>query len=304
MNVSFRNMSTFARGFVFTASVVVAGATTAFANHPVLVEGNCGSVPAGATAVVPGTCGDFDGDGRVGTAEDTDGADRVFGTINAALSNGVDAALGTGANQNGTVTIVTSGRFPEVVTITAANGNVTLQAAPGVEANIDAVLQGDANSGARQGQPGIIVNSPSNRYVVIRNITSRNWTSGIQINGDSRVAIQNCRLENNVNYGIEVGDRAKVLINDTQVHSSGFRASPAGNFPTANAPAPGIGIEFDDQSTGTISSTTVSGSFAAGIANKNASRSGVCLQNVTSFDNSPNFDGVRASLFGQNTCGN
>lgn len=304
MNVSFRNTLKSFHAAVLSTLIVVAGATTALGNHPVLVEGNCGSVPAGATTVVPGTCGDFDGDGRVGTAEDTDGADRVFGTINAALGNGTDAAAGTGANQNGTVTIVTSGRFPEVVTITAANGNVTLQAAPGVEANIDAVLQGDANSGTRQGQPGIIVNSPSNRYVIIRNITSRNWTSGIQINGDSRVAIQGCRLENNVNYGIEIADRAKVLINDTEVHSTGFRAGPAGNFPTANPPAPGIGIEFDDQSTGVISSTTISGSFAAGISNKTPSRAGLCLQNVTSFDNSPNFDGVRASLFGQNTCGN
>jgi len=39
--------------------------------------------------------------------------------------------------------IVSTGTFAEQVTITAANGNVTLEAAPGVEANVDAVLQGD-----------------------------------------------------------------------------------------------------------------------------------------------------------------
>ncbi|HJU53033.1 MAG TPA: hypothetical protein VJ715_00615, partial [Pyrinomonadaceae bacterium] len=51
------------------------------ANHPVLVEGNCDSPVPGTTLVAPGTCGDFDGDGRIGTAEDTDGADRIFGTL-------------------------------------------------------------------------------------------------------------------------------------------------------------------------------------------------------------------------------
>ena len=78
------------------------------------------------TSVPPGTCGDFDCDGRIDVAEDTDNAtDRIFGTINAAL-----AGANGGANQNGRVTIVTSGRFPEVVNITAANGNVTLEGRP------------------------------------------------------------------------------------------------------------------------------------------------------------------------------
>ena len=109
------------------------------ANHPVLVEGNnCADAGPNVTTVPPGTCGDFDGDGLIGTAEDTDNnTDRIFGTINAAL--GADR---NGASQNGRVTIVTSGRFAEVVNITAANGNVTLEAAPGIEANIDAVLSG------------------------------------------------------------------------------------------------------------------------------------------------------------------
>ena len=97
---------------------VLAFANTVEANHPVFVEGNCLNPPAGNPALVPaGTCGDYDGDGLIGTAEDTDG-DRVFGTITAALG------AGTGANQNGRVVIVTSGTFAEVVNITGANGNV------------------------------------------------------------------------------------------------------------------------------------------------------------------------------------
>src|SRR6185503_15329024 len=93
---------------VFGAALLV-GSKNASANHPVLVEGNCDSPVPGTTLVAPGTCGDFDGDGRIGTAEDTDGADRIFGTLNAALGPGTGAAAGTGANYNGTVLIVASG---------------------------------------------------------------------------------------------------------------------------------------------------------------------------------------------------
>lgn len=282
---------------LLTGAVVI-GTENVSANHPVLVEGNClGDGSAQRTTVPPGTCGDFDGDGRIGTAEDNDTPfDRVFGTINAA--NGA-----TGVNNNGTITIVTSGTFPEVVTIT---GNVTLQAAPGVTANLDGVLQGDPGSTARQAQPGIIVNAPANRYVVIRNILSKNWTSGIQINGESRVAIENCRLENNVEYGIEVTGNARVAISNTEVHASGFRLNPiTGDFPTTSTPDPGKGIEFDDNSSGSIFGTTVSGSFAAGISDETGGsaspsgrggrRSNVCVFNSNVFDNHPNFENVRPS---------
>ncbi len=280
---------------------IVAGTTllasSAFANLPVLVEGNClgSNAQAGLrTAVPPGTCGDFDGDGRLGTAEDTDEADRVFGTINGALGAGTVEGVSTGANQNGRVTIVSSGVFPEVVSITAAGGNVTVQAAPGVEANIDAVLQGGAGAGniARQNAPGIVVNAPSNRYVVIRNITSRNWTSGIQVLGASRVAIENVRMENNINYGVEVADSARVAISKSEVLGTGFRNNPmTGNFPSAaNAPNPGKGIEFDDQSSGSVFLTTVAGSFAAGISNMTGRRFAVCTSLVNVFDNAPNFE--------------
>lgn len=269
-----------------SAAVALLAPPAAWANHPVLVEGNCNNPPAGNPATVAaGTCGDYDGDGRIGTAEDNDG-DRVFGTINAA-----NAASPTGANNNGTITIVSSGTFPEVVTLT---GNITLQAAPGVDANIDAVLQGDPGSGPRQSQPGIIVNAPANRYVVIRNITSRNWTSGIQVNGESRVSIENCRLEHNVNYGIEVNDNARVKVDKSEVIATGFRLNPAtGDFPTVAQPAPGIGISFEDNSRGAVFRTEVAGSFAAGIAKQ--TRGELKLTDVYLFDNNPDQAGFRGN---------
>ena len=274
--------------FLLCAIGLVVGlltAPSAMANHNVLVEGNCnnGTDPAFSPVPAPGVCGDYDGDQAIGTTEDNDG-DRVFGTINGANTTGSAA---TRANNNGKITVVTSGLFAETVTLT---GNVTLEAAPGVEANVDAVRQGDAGSNARQAAPGIIVDAPNNRYVVIRNLTSRNWTSGIQVLNNSRVAIEDVRVENNVNYGVEVSDNARVSINNSQVHATGFRLNPAtGDFPTTSNPNPGIGIEFDDKSSGTVCQTSVTGSFRAGIRGSDK-RVSTALLNV--FDNKPDLSGL------------
>jgi hypothetical protein len=255
---------------------------SALSNHPVLVEGNCnnpGGVQPVTAAPAAGTCGDYDGDSRIGGAEDQDG-DRVFRTLNAA-----NGPLGT--NNNGTITIVTSGLFPETLRL---QGNVTLEAAPGVEANLDAVRQGDPGSTARQGEPGIVVNAPRNRHVVIRNIQSRNWTSGIRVEGVSRVSLIRVRAEHNVNYGIEVTGLARAAITGSEISGTGFRLNPmAGDFPLANRPDPGRGIEFDDRSSGTVVNTTVAGSFGSGIADR--SRRAVCAANVNVFDNGRGIEG-------------
>lgn len=244
-------------------------ATTVMANHPVLVEGEK----------------DFDGDGLVGIAEDNDNnTDRIFGTITAALS-----ALNGGAAQNGRVTIVTSGRFAEQLVINGTNGNVTVEAAPGVEANIDAVVAGargsqfpNGNNVTRQEVAGIIVETADNRRVVLRNLVIRNWAEGIIVMADSHVAIDNCRLEGNRDYGIHVIDRAKVAITDCDINGTGFRVGAATN----NAANPGNAIEFDDWSSGLVCNTTVTGSFGAGIRNSCRPNS-VRLQGNCLFDNHP-----------------
>ncbi len=272
------------------AAVLLPGGVEA--NHPVLVEGNCfGPGMAQRTMVTPGTCGDYDGDGRIGTAEDTDEADRVFGTINAALGPGTGAAAGTGANQNGRVIIVASGSFAEVVNITGANGNVQLEGAPGVDANIDAIVQGVAGGAARQAAPGIIVNAPQNRHVTIRNIVSRNWAVGIQVVGQSHVLIDSCRIENNVNHGVLVQDDARVKINETDVTATGFRVGGGTDFPAANLPSPGVGIEYQGNSSGLVCNTCVSRSFGAGIKNSTERKRKLALKDVCLFDNRPNRDG-------------
>lgn len=258
--------------------VIIAGPATA--NHPVFVEGNCFGPGMGMAAtglqtspVPPGNCGDYDGDTHIGAAEDNDG-DNNFGTINAALAS---------VAQNGRVTIVASGAFPEVVTLNpTAGGNITLVAAPGVEANIDAVVQGNAGSAQRQGAPGIIVDGCARCRVSIRNVVSRNWTEGILVRGDSHVSIDQVKLEGNLNYGIQVLDRARVSVTVSDINSTGYRKSAAG-VGTAN---PGIGIEFEDSSQGNIYESTVTGSAAGGIVGAFGS---YALSDTQFFDNNPNY---------------
>jgi hypothetical protein len=234
----------------------------ALANHPVLVEGEA----------------DFDGDGLLGTDEDNDG-DRIFGTLTAAL-----AADNGAANQNGKITIVTSGRFPESLLITGANGNVTVEAAPGVEANIDAVLAGADGNVTRQNAPGIVVDTTSNRRVILRHLTIRNWLEGIVVKGQSHVVIEHCSVDQNLNYGIRVSEQATATIHSCSVSGTGFRVGAAGNSPDVNPPSPGDGIHFELLSKGLVAHTLINGNFFGGLVNR-ASGSNLFIDGVVIFDN-------------------
>jgi hypothetical protein len=276
----------------------------------VLVEGNCDSPIPGATnvgvaggpasagdsspATSGGICGDYDGDGRIGTAEDTDGADRIFGTINAALGPGTGAAAGTGANQNGLVRIVASGRFAESIYIgragiipgpfgSASPGHVTLEAAPGVNAIIDAVLQGDPAGGNISRQNGIGVQifylpSEGDRRVTLRNLTIRNFLIGIEASG-AGVEVVDCRLENNLEYGIRAGGSSRLVVLNSEVVNTGFRIGAG----VSNVPSDGQGIRIN-QATAKIVNTAVSYSHGAGIYN-NLPATALTLYRVSSFFN-------------------
>jgi hypothetical protein len=244
-------------GSALGLALVLGITSTLSANHPVLVEGER----------------DFDGDQLIGTAEDTDG-DAVFGTLNGAMG----AATGA-ANHNARVVVVTTGRFQESVTITGANGNVTLEAQPGIEANIDAVKFGSpANAGA-QTVPGIIVDAPGNRRITLRNLVIRNWTDGVQVRNASHLFVDDCRIENNINHGIVFMGSSRGFVNDTEVTATGFRVSPV----ATGTPNPGVGIRFLDASSGKIANSEVSGSAAAGISDE--SSRGVFTFNVVTADN-------------------
>ena len=264
---------------LFVCAIHVGAAKVSAQGHTVLVEGNCDSPVPGTTLVAPGTCGDFDGDGRIGTAEDTDGADRIFGTINAALGTGTGAAAGTGINHNGRVVIVTSGRFYESIFIgrvqcvgcpgSANPGNVTLEAAPGVDATIDAQFQGDPSGGnaTRLASTGIAVaylqnsNTGLTRTVVLRNLTVRNFARGAEISHSARILIDNCRFENNLNYGILLNFSSLAVIQNTQVTGTGYRTvAPL-------VPNPGHGISLETNAQARIVDSVISHNGNAGVAN-------------------------------------
>lgn len=229
------------------------------ANHTVLVEGEQ----------------DYDGDMMIGMDEDADG-DQVFGT----LQGGVN-----GVSDNGRVMVVTSGRFFEQVILQGAGVSV-LEAAPGVNAVVEAFNAGDdpAVNDARQQSPGIIINSDGSFPLEIRNIVSRNWTDGIQINGNANVTLDNVRVDSNVNYGIHVQDKASVVVTNSQINSSGFRksgtlgATPGGDI----MPNPGVGIAYEGSSKGFVSYSTIAHSFSDGIT---ANRRSVELLGNSVFNN-------------------
>jgi hypothetical protein len=273
--------------------------TNVSANHPVLVEGNCDSPVPGTTIVNIGTCGDFDGDGRIGTAEDTDGADRIFGTLRAALGPGTGAAAGTGANQNGRITIVKSGRFATDVLIigmpppgfegqgTATPGNVTIEAAPGVDAIIDAVLQGDPAGGntARQAGPAILINSTPGVVTTLRNLVIRNYADGVAIANDSRVNIDNCKFENNRDNGVNAFDRSRVVISNSQFQANGFR------IPVSGPSTPGAGIQVRNDAQVRIVDSIFANNSGPGIFNNSNAPGNVVLYRVASYFNTPNIQG-------------
>ena len=290
----------------------ICGGASVYANHPVLVEGNCDSPSPGTTVVERGTCGDYDGDGRIGTAEDTDGADRIFGTLQGALGPGTGAAAGTGANQNGTIIIVRSGRFTEppqpfsppsmlfigVTGVTPSIGNVTIEAAPGVVANIDAVLQGDPAGGnnTRQAGTAIYINrdaSFSNTVVTLRNLTFRNWDQAVDVAGFGNELIDNCRFEHNLNTGLSADGSSNVAVTRSQFDSQGRRIGTAPN----NTPGldRGHGILVNVNSNGVtlkVYDTTFTNNTGAGIRNTVGTANRVTLFKVASYFNGTDISGA------------
>ncbi|HKP45871.1 MAG TPA: right-handed parallel beta-helix repeat-containing protein [Pyrinomonadaceae bacterium] len=260
-------------------AVAMFGAPSTSANHPVLVEGNCDSPVPGTTIVDTGTCGDYDGDGRIGTAEDTDGADRIFGTLAAALGPGTGAAAGTGANQNGRIIIVKSGRFTEFGLDPSTNSmlhinssaHVQIEAAPGVEANIDAVLQGDPAGGnnSRQEAIGILISLTPNASVTLRNLTIRNFAIGVRQQGFGRLLVENCRVDNNRDFGLQILNSSYLMLDQSQVTGTGRRVGTANN--TTNF---GHGIQLADGAGALATNSLIFNSLRAGIQHLSPSNLG------------------------------
>lgn len=258
----------------------------AHANHSVLVEGQA----------------DFDGDGLLGTAEDTDG-DFVFGTLNGGVN---------GVGMNGSVTVVTSGIFPEALEL-APSGTLVVQAAPGVIAVIEAFMPpgNDPANTTRQNMPGVVVTTANgtgsdddagigggvadrahggtddgSRTVLLRNLHIRNWSVGVESRGDARVTVDNCVLDSNVDYGIHATDDSSMTVSNSVVTATGRRTTPAPNLDPAS---PGAGITVSGFAFMDVFNTVVTSSIGAGFAN--ASEDGALtrlrVNDIVSADNNP-----------------
>ena len=255
-------------------------ASPALANHPVVVEGNCFGPGTGATAtglrkspVEPGSCGDYDGDGLIGAAEDND-MDNQFGTITAAV-----AAVA----HNGTVTIVEDGTFPEAVRLAPRKGaSLTLVAAPGVSAIIDAVVQGEAGNADRAAQFGVIVSGCARCRITLRNVTTRNFAKGVVVRGPTRALLDRVRAEGNLDHGILAIDTARVSIRNAAVNATGFRKDANGVAVTKR----GTGVRVAERAALSIADSTVANNRGTGIS---ARRYRIQILRTQVFGNRPNF---------------
>ncbi|HEX5706959.1 MAG TPA: right-handed parallel beta-helix repeat-containing protein, partial [Pyrinomonadaceae bacterium] len=169
-------------------------------------------------------------------------------------------------------------------------GNVTIEAAPGVIANIDAVLQGDPAGGnaLRQGSNGITVAySSAFRVVTLRNLVIRNFNNGILVAGIARVNIDNCRLENNIANNISLIDNANVAITNTQSVGAGLRIGPS--VPTA--PNPGYGLVLRNNARANVMNSSFTNNQGAGLVNLTNDATNLKLFKVGAFFNGTDIAG-------------
>ncbi|MBA2614629.1 MAG: hypothetical protein H0U90_02455 [Actinobacteria bacterium] len=75
------------------------------------------------------------------------------------------------------------------------------------------------------------------------------------------------------------------------MEATGFRVGATGDFPRVNQPMPGVGIEFENSSAGTVWDSVVTQSFRAGIR-ADSKKQNVCVAQVNLFENNPNLQNV------------
>jgi hypothetical protein len=163
----------------------------------------------------------------------------------------------------------------------ADGASLVLEAAPGVDANIDAVVQGQAGNAERAKQAGIVVHSCATCRTTVRNLTVRNWLAGLRIRGHSQVLLDDVRAEGNLNTGIRIRGHSRVAVRNSAVTATGYRKDAGG----AGTPSPGVGIRAHDRTRTSVVDSVVSGSFRAGIV---APRDRIVLRRVQLFNNHPN----------------
>jgi hypothetical protein len=152
------------------------------------------------------------------------------------------------------------------------------------------VLSGDPAGGnnARQTQTGILIYYGAtfqDRTVTLRNLRIRNYAEGVVALGFSRVNVDNCIFENNLEDGLLVSESARVSVSNSQFNANGLRINPSVNNETAN----GHGIRAIRNSQLRVRNTTISYSLRAGILQADAAN--VAIYRVKTYFNAPDIVG-------------
>jgi hypothetical protein len=119
----------------------------------------------------------------------------------------------------------------------------------------------------------------------------RNFANGITTHSDSRVVIDNCRLEGNLNYGIRAIGNSRVVISNTHIDGTGRRTGIGSSV--AN---PGTAVLVQDLARAVIEFSTISHSVASGIDNTTGNIGSVVLFKVGTYFNNPNINNNGATV--------
>ena len=163
------------------------------------------------------------------------------------------------------------------------------------------MYQGDpaGNNNARLATTGIAVsyvpntNTGASRLVTLRNLTVRNFARGAEISHVARVLIDNCRFENNLNYGILLDFSSVAVITNTEVSGTGFRTVGA------NVPNPGYGISLETSAHARVVDSVISHSSTAGVVNSGPAAN-LVFYKVGLYFNGTNINGAFTSTLEPN----
>lgn len=218
------------------------------------------------TAFVEGIA-DYDGDGRTGSAEDTDG-DKVFSSISAIPGFDQPSGIIGPRNTYNHIVIVTSGDFHESIRRSSGDTmDYTIEAAPGVVAIFDiGDLAPELNA-----SPLTVSSS-----VTLRNLTFRNYGDIIRVAAGGTLLAEGCRFEDSGGgFAIVVAPNARAVVSNSTITRCGDRQTGQGG-----------GIRVVPGADVIVSNCTITGNFGAGVVRRDKR---LRLLNTLVAHNNPNF---------------
>jgi hypothetical protein len=123
--------------------------------------------------------------------------------------------------------------------------------------------------------------------VTLRNLSIRNFEEGVTVVLGSRVMIDNCRIENNRDYGVQVRDLAQVVIKNSTINNTGRRIPVSGPA----TPGHGLSVEGGNNAKARVYDSVFSNNVGAGIFSDQAAAN-VSLFKVATYFNGTDIQGA------------